>query len=196
MQPIKKPKQCHIASMTHLRQIQQNKCWLLLTNFEEIIPGCHKLFPERQVGPHGRGEEDDDWGEPEHFPHRQDELLGFLSHHLIQTAHSVLKHHRADPCVTTELLDTRCVSLDLILACWCEDVWTFLNTKLYGCCTIWHSCNNVFPHSQAFPSLKQNYCLSPIHFHSMQRTPVTWILWALQIQIKHFISTFICFDPN
>lgn len=77
---------------------------MLLTNFEEIIPGCHKLFPERQVGPHGRGEEDDDWGEPEHFPHRQDEFSGFLRYLLIQAAHSVLKQHGADPCVNDTVI--------------------------------------------------------------------------------------------
>lgn len=66
---------------------------MLLTDFEEIIPGCHELFPERQVGPDGLGEEDDDGGEPEHFPHGQDEPLGFLRHHLIHAAHAVLKQH-------------------------------------------------------------------------------------------------------
>lgn len=66
---------------------------MLLTDFEEIIPGHHKLFPEWQVGPDGLGEEDDDLGESEHFPHREDKLLGFLWHLLIQAAHTVLKQH-------------------------------------------------------------------------------------------------------
>ena len=77
--------------------------WLtleLLTDFEEMIPGCHKLFPEGQVGPDGLGEEDDDNGELEHFAHRGDELLGVLRHHLIHAAHTVLKQHHTDPCMS------------------------------------------------------------------------------------------------
>lgn len=72
---------------------------MLLTNFKKIIPGLHKLFPEGQVGPGGLGEEDDDLGEPEHFPHREDELLGLLRHHLVHAAHTGLEQHRADPCI-------------------------------------------------------------------------------------------------
>ena len=72
---------------------------MLLTNFEEMIPGCHKLIPERHVGPDRLGEEDDDGGEPEHFPHGEDELLGFLGHHLVHAAHTSLKQHRTDPCI-------------------------------------------------------------------------------------------------
>lgn len=66
---------------------------MLLTDFEEIIPGGHKLFPERQVGPGGLGEEDDDLREPEHFPHRGDELLGLLGHDVVHAAHTALKQH-------------------------------------------------------------------------------------------------------
>lgn len=75
---------------------------MLLTNFEEVIPGCNKLFPGRQVGPEGPGEEDDDRGEPEHFSHGEDELLGFLGHHLVHAAHTGFKQHRADSCVLKE----------------------------------------------------------------------------------------------
>lgn len=63
-----------------------------------MVPDSHKVFPEGQVGPDGLGEEDDDGGETEHLPHREDELLGLLWHHLIQTAHAGLKQHRTDPC--------------------------------------------------------------------------------------------------
>lgn len=64
-----------------------------LTNFEEIIPGSYKLLPQGQVWPDGLGEEDDELGQPEHFPHREDELLGFLRHHFTDAAHPVLKQH-------------------------------------------------------------------------------------------------------
>lgn len=72
---------------------------MLLTDSEEIIPGCHKLLPERHVGPDGLGEEDDHRGEPKHFPHREDELLGFLGYHIVHAAHTGLKQHRTDPCI-------------------------------------------------------------------------------------------------
>lgn len=71
----------------------------LLTDFEEIIPGFHKLLPEGQVGPHALGEEDDQRGEPEHLPHGEDELLRFLGHLVVQAAHTVLEQDRADACV-------------------------------------------------------------------------------------------------
>lgn len=74
---------------------------MLLTNFEEMIPDRHKLLPERHVGPEGLGEEGDDGGEAEHFPHGKDELLGFLGHDLVHAAHTSLKQHGADPCVQT-----------------------------------------------------------------------------------------------
>lgn len=71
----------------------------LLTNFEEIIPGCDKLLPHRQVWPDGLGEEDDQRGEPEHLPHGVDELLRLLGHLVVQAAHTALEQDRADPCV-------------------------------------------------------------------------------------------------
>lgn len=71
----------------------------MLTDFEEIIPGCHKLLPGGQVWPEGLGEEDDQRGEPEHLPHREDELLRLLGHLVVQAAHAALEQDRADPCV-------------------------------------------------------------------------------------------------
>lgn len=66
---------------------------MLLTNFEEMIPGCDKPFPGLQVGPEELWEEDDDLGEMEHFPHGEDELLGFLGDHLTHAAHTGFKKH-------------------------------------------------------------------------------------------------------
>lgn len=71
--------------------------WEPLTNFKEMIPGRHELFPERQVGPEGLGEEDDDGREPEHFPHGEDKLLGFLGDDFVQAAHTSLEQNWADP---------------------------------------------------------------------------------------------------
>lgn len=38
-----------------------------LTNFEEVIPDSHKMFPEGEVWPGGLGEENDDGGEAKHL---------------------------------------------------------------------------------------------------------------------------------
>lgn len=75
-----------------MRQIHCFKL-MLLTDFEEMIPDRHKLLPERQFGPDRLGEEDNDGGEPEHFPHGEDELLGLLGHLLVHAAHTGLKQH-------------------------------------------------------------------------------------------------------
>lgn len=81
-----------------------------------MIPGCHKLFPEGQVGPDGLGEEDDDNGELKHFAHGGDELLGVLGHHLIHAAHTGLKQHHADPC-NSQLRYHTAASLNRIKKC-------------------------------------------------------------------------------
>lgn len=66
---------------------------MLLTDFEKVIPGCNKLLPGRHVGPKRLGEEDNDGREPEHFSNREDELLGFLRHHVIHATHTSFKQH-------------------------------------------------------------------------------------------------------
>lgn len=68
---------------------------LWLTNFEKMVPNSYKVLPKGCIGPYGFREKDNDGGKTEHFSYRKNELLRFLGDHLIQTAHSGLKYHRA-----------------------------------------------------------------------------------------------------
>lgn len=69
------------------------KQWILLTDFEKVVPHSHKMLPKGHVGPQRLGKENNDGGQAEHLSDREDELLCFFWNHLVQTAHPRLKQH-------------------------------------------------------------------------------------------------------